>query len=196
MLCTTQNHLKYRKVGCVNTFRNRKWPHLNLPSLAFKLSVRTLWIMSVLTNLNDLCSTDLAFNCIIMLRSSDLTAKKEDSLVPRLDCINKFRAILWTFFLFTPMENILSAIGKTSLTLYHTIKIFDDPEKEVFWNIVGKGENACNHHYLLFPQYFLPFLNQISKLSFTIIWLSVYIMGECNTIQVPIQWDSIALTCQ
>ena len=32
-------------------------------------------------------------------------------------------------------------------------------------NIVGKGENAGNQHFLLFPQCFLPFLNQISIFS-------------------------------
>ena len=33
---------------------------------------------------------------------------------------------------------------------------FNDPGKEAFENIVGKGENAGNQHFLLFPQYFLP----------------------------------------
>ena len=31
-----------------------------------------------------------------------------------------------------------------------------------FENIVGKGENAGNLHFLLFPQCFLPFTKQIS----------------------------------
>ena len=31
-----------------------------------------------------------------------------------------------------------------------------------FENIVGKGENAGNQHFLLFPQCFLPFLTQSS----------------------------------
>ena len=30
------------------------------------------------------------------------------------------------------------------LTLYRTIQTFNDPEKEAFENIVGKGENAVN----------------------------------------------------
>ena len=30
-------------------------------------------------------------------------------------------------------------------------------------NIVGKGENAGNQHFLLFPQCFLPFRKEISK---------------------------------
>ena len=32
--------------------------------------------------------------------------------------------------------------------------------KTVFENIVGKGENAGNQHFLLFPQCFLPFRKQ------------------------------------
>ena len=48
------------------------------------------------------------------------------------------------------------------LTLYHTIPTLNDREKEAFENIVGKGENAGNQHFLLFPQFFIPFPNQIS----------------------------------
>ena len=48
-----------------------------------------------------------------------------------------------------------------ALTLYHTIPTF---VIEAFENIVGKGENAGNQHFLLFPQCFLPFLKQISIL--------------------------------
>ena len=32
-----------------------------------------------------------------------------------------------------------------------------------FKNIVGKGENAGNRHFVLFPQYFLAFPDQISN---------------------------------
>ena len=38
-----------------------------------------------------------------------------------------------------------------SLTLYHTIPTFNDPKKKPFENIMGKGENAGNQHFLLFP---------------------------------------------
>ena len=38
---------------------------------------------------------------------------------------------------------------------------FYDIEKEAFENIVGKGENAGNQHFLLFPQCLLPFPKQI-----------------------------------
>ena len=34
--------------------------------------------------------------------------------------------------------------------------------KKPFENIVGKGENAGNQHFLLFPQCFLSFPKQIS----------------------------------
>ena len=33
--------------------------------------------------------------------------------------------------------------------------------KKALENIVGKGENASNQHFLLFPQCFLPFPEQI-----------------------------------
>ena len=42
-------------------------------------------------------------------------------------------------------------------------------EKRAFENIVGKGENAGNQHFLLFPHCFLPILsilNLAKKLSF------------------------------
>ena len=42
------------------------------------------------------------------------------------------------------------------LTLYHTIPTFNDPEREPFEKLVGKGENAGNQHFVLFPQGFLP----------------------------------------
>ena len=49
-----------------------------------------------------------------------------------------------------------------SLTLYHTIPTFNDPLlRKTFENIVEKEENAGNQHFLLFPQCFLPFHEQI-----------------------------------
>ena len=36
------------------------------------------------------------------------------------------------------------------------------PRKKPFENIVEKGENAAYQHFLLFPQYFLPFPEQTS----------------------------------
>ena len=49
-----------------------------------------------------------------------------------------------------------------NLILYHTIPTFNDLENEAFENIVRKGENAGNQHFLLFPQCFLNFSKQIS----------------------------------
>ena len=49
------------------------------------------------------------------------------------------------------------------LTLYHTIPTFNDPEKEGFENIVGKGENAGNQHFLQFPQCLLTLPKLISN---------------------------------
>ena len=34
--------------------------------------------------------------------------------------------------------------------------------KRPFENIVGKGENADNQHFLLFPQFFLPYQRKIA----------------------------------
>ena len=36
-------------------------------------------------------------------------------------------------------------------------------EQKTLENIVGKGENASNQHFLLFPQCFLPFATHISQ---------------------------------
>ena len=52
---------------------------------------------------------------------------------------------------------------RMSLIHYHTNPTFDDPEKESLENIVGKGENAGNQHFLLFPQCFLLVTKQISN---------------------------------
>ena len=38
---------------------------------------------------------------------------------------------------------------------------FNDPVGQLFENIVGKGENAGNQHFPLFPQCFIPFPEQI-----------------------------------
>ena len=44
-------------------------------------------------------------------------------------------------------------VGK-DLTLYDTIPTFNDLNKKAVENIVGKGENAGNQHFLLFPRAF------------------------------------------
>ena len=53
-----------------------------------------------------------------------------------------------------------------SLTLYHTIPTFNDPPKRsLLKTLRGNGENASNQHFLHFPQYLLPFPQQISIIS-------------------------------
>ena len=53
----------------------------------------------------------------------------------------------------------LRKLFTTQSTLLTTLK------QMVFENIMGKGENAGNQHFLLFPQCFLPFENQFSILQ-------------------------------
>ena len=60
-----------------------------------------------------------------------------------------------------------------TLTLYHTIQTFNDPLKKMpFENIVGRGGNAGNKHFLLFPQGFLSHQGQISifQLNLYVTW--------------------------
>ena len=38
-----------------------------------------------------------------------------------------------------------------ALTLHHRIPTVNNPEGKAFENIVGKGENTSNEHFLLFP---------------------------------------------
>ena len=45
--------------------------------------------------------------------------------------------------------------------------------KKPFENIVGKGENAGNQHFLLFPR-FLPLTNQI-----LIVHLQLFVVCKC-----------------
>ena len=45
-------------------------------------------------------------------------------------------------------------IREKILTLYYTIMTFNDLYKKPFENNVGKGENAGNHHFPLFPTLF------------------------------------------
>ena len=56
------------------------------------------------------------------------------------------------------LQDIANVVLCLYLTLYHTIPIFNDLVEEGFGkNTVGKGENAGNQHFLLFPQCFLPY---------------------------------------
>ena len=51
---------------------------------------------------------------------------------------------------------------RNAFNLYQIIQNFNDLGKETFENIVEKGENAGDQHFLLFPHCFLPFPKQIS----------------------------------
>ena len=52
---------------------------------------------------------------------------------------------------------------EATLLLFATqSKLLMTLKKKAFENIVRKGENAGNQHFILFPQCFLPFPNQIS----------------------------------
>ena len=53
--------------------------------------------------------------------------------------------------------------GNPVTSLYHTVTTFGDPDEKPSENIVGKGENAGNQHFLLFPQCFLPDQRQNSS---------------------------------
>ena len=50
----------------------------------------------------------------------------------------------------------IMAMWEVTSTLYHTIPLVTALKKRPFENIVGKGENAGNQHFLLFPQFFHP----------------------------------------
>ena len=58
------------------------------------------------------------------------------------------------------------------LTLYPTIPSLIDLETESFENIVGKGENAGNQHFLLFPAMFSNLsqteFHQLSNIKFVV----------------------------
>ena len=79
---------------------------------------------------------------------------------------------VWTMY-----KSKILLFGK-ELTLYHTISTL---RKRPFENIVGKGENAVNQHFLRFPQCFLPYQNR--KLNFTNIWFVVCKCSELGPVQ-------------
>ena len=78
------------------------------------------------------------------------------------------------YLIFTAHQ-YFDTLKKKKLTLYHTITTFNDPEiGDFFENIVGKGENAGNQHFLLFPQCFLPIQRtKFCRLQMLSIWTSV-----------------------
>ena len=74
-------------------------------------------------------------------------------------------------------------------TLSHTIAILMTLRKKPFENNVGKGKNAGNQHFLLFPQCFLLFPKQISGFFFVI-----FILSSANTFNLD--QSKILLFCK
>ena len=61
-----------------------------------------------------------------------------------------------------------------SLTLPHTIPTFNNLENETFCkHFFGKGENAVDLNFLLFPQCFLPFKKKKKNQFFNNIYFVV-----------------------
>ena len=46
-------------------------------------------------------------------------------------------------------------------SLLHNLEVCNIPEEELFKKKMGKGENGDNQHFLLFPQWILPFKREI-----------------------------------
>ena len=57
-----------------------------------------------------------------------------------------------------------TALVTSVLTLYHRILTFNTLRKKAFEKFVGKGENAVYQHFLLFPQFFLPYQREKSSI--------------------------------
>ena len=56
----------------------------------------------------------------------------------------------------------MTHVKEALLVTYHTIQSFNNPEKQTYENIVGKGENAGDQHFLLFPRCFQPVPKRVS----------------------------------
>ena len=56
------------------------------------------------------------------------------------------------------------------------------PRKQAFENIIGKGENADNQHFLLSPQCFLPLTKEtpIFKETFILSSANAFNMDKCK----------------
>ena len=57
-------------------------------------------------------------------------------------------------------------------------KLLTTLNEKAFENIVGKGENANNQHFLIFPQCFLPFPKQ------AFVFLFKFIMSSANALNL------------
>ena len=51
---------------------------------------------------------------------------------------------------------------------------------EAFENILGKGKNAGNQHFLLFPKYFLPIPTRISVFELPLSSANAFNLDECK----------------
>ena len=79
----------------------------------------------------------------------------------------KFKIVVWKLFEFRRIKKMSFGRGLNLLLPEHFLVILCKKgvnslphnflRKKPFENIVGKGENAGNHHFLLIPQYFLLF---------------------------------------
>ena len=73
-------------------------------------------------------------------------------------------------FPFLTMFSYIPGTVNITLKLFTTqARLLTTLYNKPFENIVGKGENAGNQHFLLFPQCFLPFPKQVSFFSVTFI---------------------------
>ena len=82
--------------------------------------------------------------------------------------------------------------GKRLILLIHNYLLFTTQSRllttlkeKAFENIVGKGENAGNQHFLLFPQCFLPFPKQIS----------IFQLHSICRLQMLSIWTSLKFCC-
>ena len=56
--------------------------------------------------------------------------------------------------------------SRRCLTLFHTVLTKNDPVKKPFENILGRGENAGNPHFLLISHFFYPFKGEFQLLKY------------------------------
>ena len=72
---------------------------------------------------------------------------------PLIDIKKSINCSLSQVYLIGELKYNLSGrnVVNKCLTLYHTVPTFKTMKKRPFENIVGKGENAGNQHFLLFP---------------------------------------------
>ena len=109
--------------------------YLCRPGVSYTISFPNHWLFSSIAIIETTDRSDQEINTVTMTTS--ILARNYQSPAVKLP-------VLATWF----------------IALYNTNPKFNNPEKEGFENIVGKGENAGNQHFLLFPQYFLPFPKQ------------------------------------